>query len=127
MVQVHALGHVSSNWTLYSALGFVDQQTNRLSVYLSNQPQYGLLTRPAVLLLSSSPVALQDMGFLYVACGPMVRSSYRAGEFFIANVLKGRRGQQGEGQGSQGQGDEQGQQGAAASAAQPPQRTHEYA
>jgi lipoic acid synthetase len=36
---------------------------------------------------------MQDMGFLYVASGPMVRSSYRAGEFFIANVLKGRRGE----------------------------------
>ncbi|KXZ51622.1 hypothetical protein GPECTOR_12g586 [Gonium pectorale] len=33
----------------------------------------------------------KDMGFLYVASGPMVRSSYRAGEFYITNVLKGRR------------------------------------
>jgi len=29
------------------------------------------------------------MGFLYVASGPMVRSSYRAGEFYLANVLRG--------------------------------------
>ncbi|KAG2435979.1 hypothetical protein HYH02_011692 [Chlamydomonas schloesseri] len=36
----------------------------------------------------------QDMGFLYVASGPMVRSSYRAGELYITNVLKGRRGEQ---------------------------------
>lgn len=28
------------------------------------------------------------MGFLYVASGPLVRSSYKAGEFFIKNVLK---------------------------------------
>ena len=28
------------------------------------------------------------MGFLYVASGPMVRSSYRAGEFFMENHLK---------------------------------------
>lgn len=31
----------------------------------------------------------EDMGFLYVASGPMVRSSYRAGEFYLTNVLKG--------------------------------------
>lgn len=33
----------------------------------------------------------QEMGFLYVASGPLVRSSYKAGEFFIENVLKKRR------------------------------------
>ncbi|ETN45802.1 lipoyl synthase, mitochondrial [Cyphellophora europaea CBS 101466] len=32
-----------------------------------------------------------DMGFLYCASGPLVRSSYKAGEAFIENVLKGRR------------------------------------
>jgi lipoic acid synthetase len=31
----------------------------------------------------------ESMGFLYVASGPMVRSSYRAGEFFLKNVLQG--------------------------------------
>ena len=31
-------------------------------------------------------------GFLYVASGPMVRSSYRAGEFFIQGVIEKRRG-----------------------------------
>lgn len=30
-------------------------------------------------------------GFLYVASGPMVRSSYRAGEFFIEGAIKGRK------------------------------------
>lgn len=29
------------------------------------------------------------MGFLYVASGPLVRSSYKAGEYFIENVLRG--------------------------------------
>ncbi|ORY32856.1 hypothetical protein BCR39DRAFT_557414 [Naematelia encephala] len=33
----------------------------------------------------------EEMGFLYVASGPLVRSSYKAGEFFIQNVLKKRR------------------------------------
>lgn len=33
-----------------------------------------------------------DMGFLYCASGPLVRSSYKAGEAFIENVLKKRRG-----------------------------------
>lgn len=33
----------------------------------------------------------EEMGFLYVASGPLVRSSYRAGEFFIENVLKKRK------------------------------------
>jgi lipoyl synthase len=30
-------------------------------------------------------------GFMYVASGPMVRSSYRAGEFFIEGAIKGRK------------------------------------
>jgi lipoyl synthase len=32
----------------------------------------------------------KEMGFLYVASGAMVRSSYRAGEFYLKNVLKAR-------------------------------------
>ncbi|KAJ8950988.1 hypothetical protein NQ318_006372 [Aromia moschata] len=32
-----------------------------------------------------------EMGFLYVASGPLVRSSYKAGEFFIASILKNRK------------------------------------
>ena len=32
----------------------------------------------------------ESMGFLYVASGPMVRSSYRAGEFYLTNVLRDR-------------------------------------
>lgn len=31
----------------------------------------------------------RKMGFLYVASGPLVRSSYRAGEFFIKGILQG--------------------------------------
>jgi len=34
------------------------------------------------------------MGFLYTASGPLVRSSYKAGEFFIASVVKKRRAKQ---------------------------------
>jgi lipoic acid synthetase len=34
----------------------------------------------------------EGMGFRYVAAGPLVRSSYRAGEFFIRSVLRGPRG-----------------------------------
>lgn len=33
-----------------------------------------------------------DLGFLYCASGPLVRSSYKAGEAFIENVLRGRKG-----------------------------------
>lgn len=29
----------------------------------------------------------KEKGFLYAAAGPFVRSSYRAGEFFIENVV----------------------------------------
>lgn len=29
-----------------------------------------------------------EMGFLYTASGPLVRSSYKAGEFFISNIVK---------------------------------------
>jgi lipoic acid synthetase len=36
-----------------------------------------------------------DLGFLYCASGPLVRSSYKAGEAFIENVLKKRSGQTG--------------------------------
>lgn len=32
-----------------------------------------------------------QMGFLYTASGPLVRSSYRAGEFFISSLLRDRR------------------------------------
>ncbi|CAI4231134.1 unnamed protein product [Auanema sp. JU1783] len=32
----------------------------------------------------------KEMGFLYVASGPLVRSSYKAGEYFLKNVLKNR-------------------------------------
>ncbi|KAI9460911.1 Lipoyl synthase [Lactarius psammicola] len=32
----------------------------------------------------------EDMGFLYVASGPLVRSSYKAGEYFIENVIRGK-------------------------------------
>ena len=32
--------------------------------------------------------AAEDMGFLYAASGPMVRSSYRAGEFYLKNMLQ---------------------------------------
>lgn len=33
-----------------------------------------------------------EMGFKYVASGPLVRSSYKAGEFYIGNILKKRKG-----------------------------------
>ncbi|CAG5005836.1 unnamed protein product [Parnassius apollo] len=32
-----------------------------------------------------------ELGFLYTASGPLVRSSYRAGEFFIASLLRDRK------------------------------------
>lgn len=31
----------------------------------------------------------EKLGFRFVASGPLVRSSYRAAEFFITNVLRG--------------------------------------
>ncbi len=33
----------------------------------------------------------EDMGFLYVASGPLVRSSYRAGEFFMTGMINKRK------------------------------------
>jgi lipoic acid synthetase len=33
----------------------------------------------------------REMGFLYVASGPLVRSSYKAGEFFAARLVRERR------------------------------------
>ena len=35
--------------------------------------------------------AERDFGFEYCASGPMVRSSYKAGEFYLANLLKKQR------------------------------------
>ena len=32
----------------------------------------------------------EAMGFLYVAAGPLVRSSYRAGEYFLENIIRKR-------------------------------------
>jgi lipoyl synthase len=40
-------------------------------------------------------VEAEGMGFLYVASGPMVRSSYRAGEFFMKGVIEKRRMERG--------------------------------
>lgn len=33
----------------------------------------------------------EGLGFKYVASGPFVRSSYRAGEFFIKNIVNSAR------------------------------------
>ena len=33
----------------------------------------------------------EDMGFKYVASGPMVRSSYKAGEFYLEHMIKSER------------------------------------
>lgn len=41
-----------------------------------------------------------EMGFLYCASGPLVRSSYKAGEAFIENVLKKRAAENGQSVGS---------------------------
>jgi lipoic acid synthetase len=32
----------------------------------------------------------EEMGFLYAASGPMVRSSYKAGEFYLKNMIRRR-------------------------------------
>jgi lipoic acid synthetase len=34
----------------------------------------------------------EDLGFKYVASGPMVRSSYKAGEFYLEHMIKSQRG-----------------------------------
>ena len=39
-------------------------------------------------------VGEEEMGFKYVASGPMVRSSYKAGEFYLEHMIKTERGQQ---------------------------------
>lgn len=33
----------------------------------------------------------EELGFLYAASGPLVRSSYKAGEFYIKNILSNRK------------------------------------
>ncbi|DBA81943.1 hypothetical protein WJX77_006139 [Trebouxia sp. C0004] len=39
-------------------------------------------------MFSAYQAEAEKMGFLYVAAGPMVRSSYKAGEFFLQNILR---------------------------------------
>ncbi|XP_076751737.1 lipoyl synthase, mitochondrial [Xylocopa sonorina] len=39
-----------------------------------------------------------ELGFLYTASGPLVRSSYKAGEFFLTNILNKRKNKQAENQ-----------------------------
>ena len=39
-------------------------------------------------MFSAYQAEAEKMGFLYVAAGPMVRSSYKAGEFFLKNILQ---------------------------------------
>ena len=34
----------------------------------------------------------EELGFKYVASGPMVRSSYKAGEFYLEHMIKKERG-----------------------------------
>ena len=36
-------------------------------------------------------IEARALGFLYVASGPLVRSSYKAGEYFATRLIKGRR------------------------------------
>ena len=47
---------------------------------------------------------LSDVGFRYVASGPMVRSSYKAGEFFLESMIHGDRGGGGASSGGAGGG-----------------------
>ena len=58
------------------------------AVYLF--PMYTLHRTHPTVCTASSPFVSQ-MGFVYVASGPLVRSSYKAGEFFIKNILEERR------------------------------------
>ncbi len=39
-------------------------------------------------MFSAYQAEAEKLGFLYVAAGPMVRSSYKAGEFFLQNILR---------------------------------------
>lgn len=36
----------------------------------------------------------EEMGFLYIVSGPLVRSSYRAGEFFIKSIIRNKKSSQ---------------------------------
>ena len=39
-------------------------------------------------LWPSCSQAAEEMGFAYVAAGPLVRSSYKAGEFYLKTMLR---------------------------------------
>ena len=52
-------------------------------------PARSLQPSARLTLLVPAQVA-EELGFLYVASGPLVRSSYRAGEYFLKNALRQR-------------------------------------
>jgi lipoic acid synthetase len=54
-----------------------------------------LLTLGQYLRPSPQHAPVREMGFLYVASGPLVRSSYKAGEFYAAGMVRERRAKRG--------------------------------
>lgn len=42
--------------------------------------------------LAARRFGLEEVGFRYVASGPLVRSSYKAGEFFLSAMIRQDRG-----------------------------------
>lgn len=60
-----------------------------LKVYVSDGKHSWLTENLAALFVYLMTICTkQEMGFKYVASGPLVRSSYKAGEFFLESMIR---------------------------------------
>ena len=60
-----------------------------LGQYLQPTPKhYPVVQYVSPQIFNSYKESMEDMGFLYVVSGPLLRSSYRAGEFFLEKVIR---------------------------------------
>ena len=91
------VGHGETEAELREAMGLVralDVDFLTLGQYLQPSPKHLAVkefVHPDVFARLATEG--QAMGFRYVASGPLVRSSYKAGEFFIAEYLRTRAGE----------------------------------
>ncbi|KAF1744071.1 hypothetical protein MXB_3206 [Myxobolus squamalis] len=69
------------NWTIYAT----HKKSRQSTFYIYYYAKVEEYVHPTVFEFYEK-IGL-DLGFLYVASGPLVRSSYRAGEYYITKIL----------------------------------------
>lgn len=86
------VGHGESEDEVTEAL--VDLRTNKVDIvtfgqYLQPSKKHlEVIEFISPLRFRKMEEKARELGFLYAASGPLVRSSYRAGEYFVANMLR---------------------------------------